>query len=366
MFAHVLSIVPSFIVGLQAFVGIIKLVNIQENVSLTDHSTMRLGGAARYLAQIDNEDQIPELATWAREQRLPIITVGRGSNIIWRDEGFSGLVIVNKILGKEVLSEDAESATLRLASGENWDEAVAWTVDKGLSGIEFLSLIPGTVGGAPVQNIGAYGGELSSTLLEVNAYDTKEESFGSMLTSSCGLGYRTSRFKGADHGRFIITGIVLRLSKKRTQGPFYESLQAYFDEHGIAEYSPKNIRAAVIAIRTSKMPDPEKVSNNGSFFTNPIVDSEHFARLQQQYPDIKGWPYEDKIKIAAGWLVEKAGFRGVRDEQTGMATWSAQALVLVNEHAKNTADLLAFKQKIVDKVQAMFGVALEQEPELLP
>ena len=161
--------------------------------------------------------------------------------------------------------------------------------------------------------------------------------------------------------------MTLNLRKSNPTPPFYETLQTYLDEHSISEYKPKTIREAVIAIRQSKMPDPEKVSNNGSFFTNPLVDQAKFAALKQAYPNLKAWPTADgRFKVAAGWLVEQAGFKGVRDEQTGMATWPAQALVLVNERAQHTADLLAFKQKIVDKVQTMFGVVLEQEPELLP
>lgn len=165
----------------------------------------------------------------------------------------------------------------------------------------------------------------------------------------------------------MITHIVLKLSKSAPKPPFYEALQKYFDEHQITEYSPANIRRAVIAIRTSKLPDPKIVANNGSFFTNPFVTETHFKELQTKYPDIKGWPTKDgRVKLAAGWLVETAGFKGVHDAETGMATWDKQALVLVNEHARSTADLLAFRQKIVFKVDELFGVPLQQEPELLP
>ena len=328
---------------------------------------MRLGGIARYLVDIKSSDEAVEAMAWAKERNLPILTIGRGSNIVWRDEGFNGLIIVNKIPGREIVQEDDSSATLSLGAGENWDEMVAWSVEQNLSGLEFLSLIPGTVGGAPVQNVGAYGGELSTMLLEVQAYDSKENCFIGLMPESCGFGYRTSRFKTTDHGRFIITGIVVKLKKANPAPPFYESLQTYLDEHKITSFTPATIRDAVIAIRSSKLPDPEKVSNNGSFFTNPVVSDEHFAELQKKYPGAKGWPASDsRVKLAAGWLVDQAGFRGVHDEATGMATYEKQALVLVNEHANSTADLLAFKQKIIDKVHEMFGVTLKQEPELLP
>ena len=340
---------------------------IQENVGLAQYSTMRLGGTAHYAAEIKEIGEIPECYGWARNQNLPVIMIGRGSNIIWRDEGFNGLLLINKLMGREILAEDSHAATVKLWAGENWDKAVEWTVDKKLSGIEYMSLIPGTVGAAPVQNVGAYGGELAYTLLELEAFDTRFNAFVKLQNHECNFSYRSSRFKTTDRGRFFITSITLTLRKTNPAPPFYESLQQYLDEHGIDKFTPKKIREAVIDIRRAKLPDPEKVANNGSFFTNPIVEVEKYKQLQQTYPDIKGWPIKDgHMKIAAGWLVEKAGFKGVHDEQTGMATWQNQALVLVNEHARQTADLMAFRQKILDKVQQMFGITLAQEPEILP
>lgn len=328
---------------------------------------MRLGGNASYLSEITTESEIEEAVAWATERDLPLMMIGQGSNIVWRDEGFNGLILVNKITGREIINEDDSSVTIKVGAGENWDEVVARAVDKGWSGIEFLSLIPGTVGAAPVQNIGAYGEELSSTLIGVSVYDRSQKCFETLLPQSCGFGYRTSRFKTTDKGRFLITSITLKLNKSNPVPPFYEALDRYFKEHGIIEFTPKIVRDAVIAIRNSKLPDPAKVANNGSFFTNPIIESTKFEQLKQKYPDIKGWPTVDgKVKLAAGWLVEKAGFKGIHDAVTGMATWPAQSLVLVNEHARSTADLLEFKQKIVFKVDEMFDIVLEQEPELLP
>ena len=336
-------------------------------MGLANYSTMRLGGTARFLAEASNTKDIQELHNWAQQNGASVIMIGRGSNIIWRDEGFNGLIIVNKIMGREVLAEDSHAATVKIWAGENWDKAVDWTVGKKLTGIEYMSLVPGTAGAAPVQNVGAYGGELSHSLLELEAFDSKFNAFVKLQNHECNFSYRSSRFKTTDRGRFYITSITLNLRKTNPVPPFYESLQRYLDEHGIHKFTPKVIREAVIDIRRNKLPDPEKVANNGSFFTNPIVDIAQFSRLRDLYPDIKGWQIQDgRVKIAAGWLVEKAGFKGVHDETTGMATWPAQALVLVNERARSTADLLAFRQKIVDRVNQTFGIALEQEPELLP
>jgi UDP-N-acetylmuramate dehydrogenase len=341
--------------------------NIQENVSLASHSTMRLGGSARYLADASSEEDIEELVAWANSNNVPFMMIGHGSNIVWKDEGYKGLIIVNKLKGRVVLSEDDSSATIKLYAGEVWDEAVAKTVENNWSGIEFLSLIPGTVGAAPVQNIGAYGAELSDTLLEVEVFDTKDKAFGSIKNEDCGFTYRSSQFKTTDKGRFLITAVILKLKKANPAPPFYDTLANYFEEHNIKEFTPKTIREAVISIRNSRLPDPAVIANNGSFFTNPIIDQAQFESLKERYPHLKGWPRNDgKVKIAAGWLVEQANFKGFHDPETGMATWDKQALVLVNEHAKNTADLLAFKQKITNKVDKMFGIKLEQEPELLP
>jgi UDP-N-acetylmuramate dehydrogenase len=340
--------------------------HIQDNVSLRDYSAMGLGGKARFFSEARTEDDLKKLVDWAKKQSLPMIVVGEGNNIVWRDEGFDGLLIVNRIAGREVLEQDGRGATVRIGAGEEWDEIVEWTVKKNLSGIEFLSAIPGRAGAAPVQNIGAYGAEIAQTLVELSALDTQTGGFTVIKNRGCGFAYRTSRFKTGDKSRFIITSITLRLSKTPPTPPFYESLEKYLAQHKIKDYNPRTIREAVIAIRAIKLPSPAKVANNGSFFTNPVVGKEEFEKLQKKYPDIKGWPHGDEVKISAGWLLEEAGFKGVHDRQTGMATWPAQALVLVNEHAKNTTDLLAFKQKIQSKVHVMFGIVLEQEPELLP
>ena len=341
--------------------------NIAENVSLASHSTMRLGGPARYLAEAGSDEEVAELVSWAKNHKLPFRMIGSGSNIVWRDEGFDGLIIVNQIAGRQILSSNESSTTILLGGGEQWDSAVEWTVSQGLSGIEFLSLIPGTVGAAPVQNIGAYGAELATVLKEVGVYDTEQDCFESIPGNECSFRYRDSRFKTEDSGRFMITHIVIRLQKTNPNPPFYEALQRYFDENGVTEYTPQSVRQAVIAVRSSKLPDWRQVANNGSFFTNPIIEQSHYDELKLKYPEIKGWTMPNgKVKLAAGWLVEQAGFRGVHDSQTGMATWDKQALVLVNEHARSTADLLAFRQKIIFTVDELFGVVLQQEPELLP
>jgi UDP-N-acetylmuramate dehydrogenase len=339
---------------------------LQKNVSLRSYSTMRLGGAAHAFTEIHSKEELKEAVDWAMAEKLPVIVIGEGSNIVWKDEGFDGLVIANRLSMFEKVTEDETSATYMIGGGEEWDKTVARLVALKLSGVECLSLIPGSTGATPVQNVGAYGQEISRVLVSLEAYDSKIKEFVTIANEDCDFGYRTSRFKTTDKGRYFIASITLRLSKSPLAPPFYASLQAYLNEHHITSYTPQVLRDAVVAIRSAKLPDWHTVANNGSFFANPIVENEVFEKLKNTYPDIIAWEYEGKHKIAAGWLMDKAGLKDFHDAETGMATWSKQALVIVNEKANSTADLLKFKQKIVDTVQQKFDIILEQEPELIP
>ncbi len=338
---------------------------MQPRVSLAAYSTMGLGGIADCLVEVTSREEVAEAVAWAKSKNVPSIMIGGGSNIIWGDQGFRGLVIVNKVPGYEVQQQGGKSL-LYIGAGENWDSVVERSVAAGLTGIEALSLIPGTAGGTPVQNVGAYGQEIADSLLSVEAYDTTMDKFVTVAAADCAFGYRTSRFKTTDHGRFYITSLKLQLSKGNPQPPFYGAVEAYFAEHGVVKYTPAGLREAVIAIRSAKLPDPAKVHNTGSFFANPIIEAAQFAGIVKRFPDIANWPVsQDRVKLSAAWLIERAGFKDYHDAETGMATWPRQPLVLVNEKAKSTADLLAFKKKIVDAVQQTFGVTLVQEPELL-
>jgi len=340
--------------------------NVSEGVSLTTYSTMGLGGTAAYLTEVTSRTEVIEAVAWANQKQLPMIMIGGGSNIVWRDEGFNGLVIVNKIMGFNIQINGGEY-DVTVAAGESWDSVVARTVEAGLTGIEALSLIPGTAGATPIQNVGAYGQEISQSLISLEAYDTQTGEFVTIGQADCGFSYRNSRFKSGDRGRYLITLIDLKLSKANPGPPFYASVQAYFDNRGITDVTPAKLRQAVIEIRRAKLPDPAVVHNTGSFFANPIIDREQYDKLIKQFVDLPSWELvNDSVKLSAAWLIEQAGFKDFHDNETGMATWPQQPLVLVNEHARSTADLLAFKQKIIDSVQAKFGITLVQEPEMLP
>jgi UDP-N-acetylmuramate dehydrogenase len=335
---------------------------ISENVDLKQYSTMRLGGTARFATVLTHENDIETALMFAERHNCPFKVIGSGSNLIWSDGGFNGLLMINKI---EHLTIDNTTAQVTIGAGHDWDGAVLKTVEAGLSGIEFLSLIPGTSGATPVQNVGAYGTEIKDVLVSVRAFDTHQKMFVSIAATDCDFGYRKSRFNQHDAGRFIISEIVLQLSKQPPEPPFYESLTRYLAENSIVDFSPQIIREAVIAVRTAKLPDPDIVANNGSFFANPIITVDHFTKLKQKYPSIVGWQTGNKVKISAAWLIEHAGFKDYHDDATGMATWSKQPLVLVNEHAESTKDLLAFRDKIVQGVREKFDIELIQEPELV-
>ena len=319
------------------------------------------------MVDVSDRFQIQKAVEWAEQNSLPVMMIGGGSNIVWKDEGFPGLIIVNKNTGYEEQQEDDENFFLHIGAGENWDSVVERAVAKGLTGIEALSLIPGTAGATPIQNVGAYGQEIAQTLVSVEAYDRQTKQLVNIPNGDCGFGYRMSRFKGGDRGRFFITGMTLHLMRGNPQPPYYAALEQHLADHNINEHTPKVIRDAVIAIRSSKLPDPAKVANNGSFFANPVIEEGQLAQLQANYPSIPHWPNgAGKVKIPAAWLLETAGLKDIHDQETGMATWATQPLVLVNEHAQSTAQLLQFRQKILDTIKQKFNINLEQEPELLP
>lgn len=329
---------------------------------------MRLGGNASYLANASSKEELVKLLTWANNSSLKVIIVGVGSNIIWKDEGFDGLVIVNQIKFYNVAENNADNtAIFTFGAGENWDEMVAKTVNLGYSGLEQLSLIPGTCGAAPVQNIGAYGSELKDTLIEVEAYDKQTDKIIEISNKDCGFGYRSSIFKTTQKNRYAIISISVKLAKTNPKPPFYESLNNYLKDHSIINPTSSDVRKAVIAIRTSKLPDPKVIANNGSFFANPIVDNFIADNLIKKYPNMSYWATNSgKSKLSAAWLIEKSGFsKGYQDKETGMSLWKDQALVFVNDSAKSTNDLIKFKNKITSAVQRKFGILLEQEPELI-
>jgi UDP-N-acetylmuramate dehydrogenase len=281
--------------------------------------------------------------------------------VIARDELYNGIVVRNRILGFEILEDTPSATILKLGAGENWDETVAKTVEMGLSGIEAMSAIPGTVGAAPVQNVGAYGQEIADTLVRLEAYDSENDTFVVLENADCGFAYRHSMFRGEQAGRYGITSVTLKLYKTAPQPPFYDALQTYFEKHGITLYTTAAVREAVIAIRSDKLPDPKRLPNTGSFFKNAIIETWQLDDLRKTWPDLPAFDLGDKkVKVPTGWLIEKTGLKGKLLH--GMRVHEKNALVLINESATSYADLAAARTEIAGKVRDMFRITIEQEP----
>lgn len=335
--------------------------DIRTNIPLKNYVTMRLGGNARFMADAHTPENAAQLVRSAKQQNLPFFILGGGSNTIVRDEGFDGLVIRIRIPGFEKTHEDATSVTLRIGAGENWDSVVERTVELNLAGIAAMSAIPGTAGAAPVQNIGAYGQEVSDSLIELDAYDSHTDQFATLSKEDCHFSYRDSIFRGSQMGRYVITSITLRLLKMAPQPPFYEALQKYFDDNSIAIYTPQIIRDAVTAIRAEKLPNPAEKPNTGSFFKNAIVEEWRLNEIKQDYPDIPSYLMADgNFKVPTGWLIDQAGLKGQLIH--GIRVNPANALVLINESATGYADLDKARREIMGTIRDTFRIHIEQEP----
>ena len=318
---------------------------------------MRLGGPARYVLEIEQPSEVADAYGFAEQYRLPAFALGYGANTLGHDEGFPGVIIINRMRGisEEILDD---GVLLKIMGGEYWDNVVEYACEKGLTGIEGLSKIPGLAGAAPVQNIGAYGQDISDTLVEIEAYDTAARTFITIKKDELAFSYRHSILNTTQKNRYFVISITLKLRSGEMPRPFYRSLQDYLDEHGIKDYSPRSIRAAVSAIRADKLPDPLKIASAGSFFKNVYLsDKDADACESKGYPVIRG---RDGNKINAGWLIERCGFSGKLLH--GIRVNEKASLVLINESAKSYNDLAAARSEIVGKVYDKFGFWLEQEP----
>lgn len=326
---------------------------IRENVILAPYTTFRIGGPARYFCEVASTDDLNKALQFSKQNDLRFFVLGSGSNILFSDQGFNGLVIKMGIKGLEFNGE-----LLSIGAGEDWDGAVAAAVERNLGGIENLSLIPGTAGAAVYQNIGAYGVELKDVLENVEILDMNSGEIKSLTNAECKFGYRDSVFKNIDG--LIILNINLRLSKDPASNIKYPDLAVLF--------SGKNptlseTREAVVKIRRNKLPYPDEIGNAGSFFKNPIVTSEHYDGLKMRHTDLKGFKLENgTIKLLAAQLIEKCGWKGKTCGNVGVS--DKHSLVLVN-YGKGTAEeVLGLAKKIKKVVRAQFSVDLEPEVEV--
>lgn len=335
--------------------------NYQHDVPLSTLTTMKLGGPAANVIEINDLEQLRQAVTETKARNQRILVLGGGSNTVAHDEGFAGTILLNKISGFEVVDETDSYTTVKVGGGEVWDSVVERSVDMNLSGIECLSAIPGSAGAAPVQNIGAYGQELADVFVELTAYDLETQKFITLDKPNCHFGYRSSIFRTTDIGRYFITSITLRLSKLPPQPPFYQSVQQALDESGEKSPNSKILRQIVSKIRADKLPDPSIWPNSGSFFKNAMVSTDKFAALQRDYTGLPHYQIDDQtVKIPTGWLIEQTGLKG--QTLNGIKIHDRNALVLINQSATSYNDLAHTRDHIITTVRNKFGITIEQEP----
>ncbi|MGC0151139.1 UDP-N-acetylmuramate dehydrogenase [Chromobacterium vaccinii] len=337
---------------------------LRADVDLRPHNTFGMAVRAAHFCELSSLDQLPALLTHPLYRQGPVLWLGGGSNLLLTRD-YPGLVIKVALSGIRLLSEDDDGVVVEAAAGENWHDFVQYALRQGWFGLENLSLIPGTVGAGPVQNIGAYGVEIKDRLLEVVCARLDRD--GEALTLSnadCRFGYRDSVFKREAAGRLLVTAVRFRLSRRAELRTGYGDIASQLQAFGIAEPTPLDVARAVIAIRQSKLPDPARLGNAGSFFKNPVVDASQAASLLQRHPALPHYPAADgRVKLAAGWLIDQCGLKGYRDGDAGVH--DRQALVLVNHGQASGEQMRALAQKVQRTVRERFGVELEPEPLVL-
>lgn len=335
---------------------------IQENISLKPYNSFGIDVKASYFAEIFEEEDLTELFQNEIVKTQKLFVIGSGSNVLFT-QNYEGLVIKMSIEGVSAqMIGDLVLATA--GAGEVWNDFVQYCVTRGFAGVENLSLIPGTVGASPIQNIGAYGVELKDVFESCTAFEIKTGNIKTFTYADCHFGYRESIFKGALKGQFIITSVTFRLSSDAKINTSYGAIEAELQKRGIENPNIEDVSEAVSHIRVSKLPDPSTIGNAGSFFKNPIIEKYEFADVVAKHPDVVHYPTaDDKIKLAAGWLIEQCGWKGKVVGNTG--TWKNQALVLINHGGATGTEIYAFSEQIIDSVKSTFGVTLEREVNIL-
>ncbi len=339
------------------------MIEITENKSLKDLNTFGLEANARFFCQIFEENQLIDALQFAITKQLKYIILGGGSNILFIKD-YDGLVIKIENKGINIIEEDSYSILIEVAAGENWHELVQYTLAHNWYGMENLSLIPGNVGASPMQNIGAYGVEVMNLIDSVRFYQTETTDWQTLKKEECEFGYRESIFKQELKGKAIIWSVNFRLFKYTTVKLEYGDINSVLQRKGIESPGPLDVSNAVIEIRQSKLPDPAKIGNAGSFFKNPVVEKSIFDALKQIHPNAPGYIIdENHIKLPAGWLIETAGWKGKRFETYGVH--EKQALVLVNYGGSNGNQILQLAKDIQVDIQAKFHINLQTEVNII-
>ncbi len=336
---------------------------IEENISLQPFNTFGIGETAAYFCEASTMEQVRLALAFAKEKGLEKLILGSGSNILFT-RPFDGLILHINNKGIEVLSEDEEQVVVRVAAGENWHQWVMTSLKNGWYGMENLSLIPGSVGAAPIQNIGAYGVEVRQFVRAITYLDSETCQPEHILTEQCNFGYRDSIFKHELKGRAIIWAVEFTLHKNPAPKTEYGDIRKVLEDKGIGHPGPHDIAEAVIAIRRSKLPDPAEIGNAGSFFKNPVVVRNIFEQIKIQFPEVPSYPAgSDTVKIPAGWLIEKAGWKGRRFGSHGVH--ERQALVIVNYGGASGNDILRLSQDIQADILQKFGIQLQAEVNMV-
>lgn len=336
---------------------------LHRNFSLKPYNTFGMDVKARLFAVFHNVDELQALLQLPEIKDQPKMILGGGSNILFTRD-FEGVILKNNIHGIEVTDLNDDQVLVKTGSGETWHDLVVYTIERGLGGIENLSLIPGTVGAAPLQNIGAYGVELKDVFENLEAVNLETGELVIFNHGQCKFGYRESIFKNEAKGKYIVVYVTLRLSKKPVFNTSYGAITQTLAAMQVPELSLKAISDAVCQIRRSKLPNPAQIGNAGSFFKNPEIPLSQYRALQEKYPSVPSYPTTPgKVKVPAGWLIEQAGWKGRRFDNYGVH--KDQALVLVNYGGANGNQVKDLAYQIIDSVQEKFGIRLQPEVNII-
>lgn len=335
---------------------------LKEHLSLKPFNTFGVDVCAQLFAEAHDEAQVREALALAAQRALPLLVIGGGSNLLLTKD-VKALVLRMASLGRRILSDDDQRVVVEAEAGEPWHPFVLWTLEQGLVGLENLSLIPGTVGAAPMQNIGAYGVEIKDVFAGLTALDRETGEVRDFALEDCAFGYRDSLFK-QQPGRWLILRVRFVLQRHSTLHLDYGPIRQRLEAQGVQAPTALDVSRAVCEIRSEKLPDPARLGNAGSFFKNPLVAAPLAERLRAEHPDLVAYPAaNDQVKLAAGWLIERAGWKGFRDGDAGVH--ARQALVLVNYGQATGSQLLSLARRIQADITTKFGVTLEIEPNVL-
>lgn len=338
--------------------------SILNNISLKSYNTFGIDVAAEQFAGFDTKELLVDILEQTNTT-TPALVLGGGSNILLTKD-VQGLVLKNEIKGIRIIEETDDYVLVQAGAGEIWHSFVRNCIDKNYSGIENLSLIPGCVGASPMQNIGAYGVEIKDTFYSLEAYHLHDKRVDTIQKEDCNFGYRESAFKRKWKGEYIILNVTYKLSKHPQFHVEYGAIKEELEKMKVNQLSIKAISDAIINIRSSKLPDPKVIGNAGSFFKNPTIEKTQFEKLQSAFPHIKGFPIEgnsDQIKVAAGWLIEQAGWKGFREGDYGVH--KNQALVIVNYGGATGSQVFDLSTRIIHSIEDKFEISLEREVNIL-